>query len=88
MTTPVQQKVRNKKRTPQQILDLVRSGDWIQPGYWPRNSPWRCAPPKVRPGGIPAMKTGGSTRPPFTAIFGGLTGIRSSRGSSEAGGLQ
>lgn len=32
MTTPVQQKIRNKKRTPPQILDLVRSGDWIQPG--------------------------------------------------------
>jgi acyl-CoA hydrolase len=32
MTTPVQQKLRDKKRTPQQILDMVKSGDWIQPG--------------------------------------------------------
>jgi hypothetical protein len=32
MTTPIQQKIRDKKRTPQQILDLVKSGDWIQPG--------------------------------------------------------
>ena len=32
MTTPVQQKIRDKKRTPQQILDMVKSGDWIVPG--------------------------------------------------------
>lgn len=32
MTTPVQQKIRDKKRTPQQILDMVKSGDWINPG--------------------------------------------------------
>ena len=32
MTTPLQQKIRDKKRTPQQILDMVKSGDWIQPG--------------------------------------------------------
>ena len=32
MTTPVQQKLRDKKRTPQQILDMVKSGNWIQPG--------------------------------------------------------
>jgi len=32
MTTPVQQKIRDKKRSPQQILDMVKSGDWIQPG--------------------------------------------------------
>jgi acyl-CoA hydrolase len=32
MTTPIQQKIRDKKRTPQQILDMVKSGDWIQPG--------------------------------------------------------
>ncbi|MBK7551933.1 MAG: hypothetical protein IPI61_09840 [Syntrophaceae bacterium] len=32
MTTPVQQKIRDKKRTPQQIVDMVKSGDWIQPG--------------------------------------------------------
>ena len=32
MTTPVQQKIRDKKRTPQQILDMVKSGEWIQPG--------------------------------------------------------
>ncbi len=32
MATPIQQKIRNKKRTPQQILDMVRPGDWIQPG--------------------------------------------------------
>jgi len=30
--TPIQQKLRDKKRTPQQILDMVKSGDWIQPG--------------------------------------------------------
>lgn len=30
--TAIQQKIRNKKRTPQQILDMVKSGDWIQPG--------------------------------------------------------
>jgi|GEM_PF-6718044 hypothetical protein len=29
MTTPVQQKIRDKKRTPQQILDMVKSGDRI-----------------------------------------------------------
>jgi len=32
MTTPIQQKIRDKKRTPGQILDMVKSGDWIQPG--------------------------------------------------------
>lgn len=32
MTTPIQQKIRDKKRTPEQILDMVKSGDWIQPG--------------------------------------------------------
>ena len=32
MTTPIQQKIRDKKRTPSQILDMVKSGDWIQPG--------------------------------------------------------
>ncbi len=32
MTTPVQQKIRDKKRTPRQIIDMVKSGDWIQPG--------------------------------------------------------
>lgn len=32
MTTPIQQKIRDKKRTAGQILDMVKSGDWIQPG--------------------------------------------------------
>ncbi len=32
MTTPIQQKIRDKKRTPGQVLDMVKSGDWIQPG--------------------------------------------------------
>ena len=32
MTTPVQQKIRDKKKTPQQIADMVRSGDWINHG--------------------------------------------------------
>jgi acyl-CoA hydrolase len=32
MTTPIQQKIRDKKRTPAQILDMVKSGDWIQTG--------------------------------------------------------
>ena len=32
MTTPIQQKIRDKKRTAAQILDMVKSGDWIQPG--------------------------------------------------------
>ncbi|MBN2297962.1 MAG: hypothetical protein JXM72_05185 [Deltaproteobacteria bacterium] len=32
MTTPIQQKIRNKKRTPQQIADMVKSGDWINSG--------------------------------------------------------
>ena len=32
MATPVQLKIRNKKRTARQILDMVKSGDWIQPG--------------------------------------------------------
>lgn len=32
MTTPVQQKIRDKKRTAKQILDMVKSGEWIQPG--------------------------------------------------------
>jgi hypothetical protein len=32
MTTPMQQKIRDKKKTPGQILDMVKSGDWIQPG--------------------------------------------------------
>ncbi|MFA6008300.1 MAG: acetyl-CoA hydrolase/transferase C-terminal domain-containing protein [Syntrophales bacterium] len=29
MTTPVQQKIRDKRRTPEQIADMVKSGDWI-----------------------------------------------------------
>jgi acyl-CoA hydrolase len=32
MTTPVQQKIRDKKRTPEQIADMVQSGDWINHG--------------------------------------------------------
>jgi hypothetical protein len=32
MATPVQQKFRDKKRTPQQIPDIVKTGQWIQPG--------------------------------------------------------
>jgi acyl-CoA hydrolase len=32
MTTPIQQKIRDKKKTAKQILDMVKSGDWIQPG--------------------------------------------------------
>ena len=32
MTTPVQQKIRDKKRTPEQIADMVKSGDWINHG--------------------------------------------------------
>ena len=32
MTTPVQQKIRDKKRTPEQIADMVKSGDWINNG--------------------------------------------------------
>ncbi|HPC04978.1 MAG TPA: acetyl-CoA hydrolase/transferase C-terminal domain-containing protein [Syntrophales bacterium] len=32
MTTPIQQKIRDKKRTAQQILDMVKPGEWIQPG--------------------------------------------------------
>ncbi|MGV8079994.1 MAG: acetyl-CoA hydrolase/transferase family protein [Syntrophales bacterium] len=32
MTTPVQQKIRDKKRTAEQIADLVKSGDWINHG--------------------------------------------------------
>ena len=32
MTTPVQQKIRDKKKTPKQILDMVKSGDWVNPG--------------------------------------------------------
>jgi len=32
MTTPVQQKIRDKKRTPEQIAEMVKSGDWINHG--------------------------------------------------------
>ncbi|MFZ4437361.1 MAG: acetyl-CoA hydrolase/transferase family protein [Syntrophales bacterium] len=32
MTTPIQQKIRDKKRTPEQIADMVKSGDWINHG--------------------------------------------------------
>jgi predicted methyltransferase len=32
MTTPVQQKIRDKKRTPQQIIDMIKPGDWINEG--------------------------------------------------------
>ena len=32
MTTPIQQKIRDKKRTAKQILDMVQSGDWINSG--------------------------------------------------------
>ena len=32
MTTPIEQKIRNKKRTPEQIADMVQSGDWINHG--------------------------------------------------------
>jgi len=32
MTTPLQQKIRDKKRTPDQIADMVKSGDWINHG--------------------------------------------------------
>ena len=29
MTTPIQQNHRSKKRTPGQIADMMKSGDWI-----------------------------------------------------------
>ncbi|MDD5101170.1 MAG: acetyl-CoA hydrolase/transferase C-terminal domain-containing protein [Syntrophales bacterium] len=32
MTTPIQQKIRDKKRTPEQIAGMVKSGDWINHG--------------------------------------------------------
>ena len=32
MTTPIQQKIRDKKRTAEQIADMVKSGDWINHG--------------------------------------------------------
>ena len=32
MTTPIQQKIRDKKRTSKQIADMVKSGDWINLG--------------------------------------------------------
>jgi len=32
MTTPIQQKIRDKKRTAKQIIDMVKNGDWINPG--------------------------------------------------------
>ena len=32
MTTPIQQKIRDKKRTPEQIAEMVKSGDWINNG--------------------------------------------------------
>ena len=32
MTTPIQQKIRDKKRTAAQIADMVKSGDWINNG--------------------------------------------------------
>ncbi len=32
MTTPIQQKIRDKKRTPEQIAGMVKSGDWINQG--------------------------------------------------------
>ena len=32
MTTPIQQKIRDKKRTPAQIAAMVKSGDWINNG--------------------------------------------------------
>lgn len=32
MTTPVQQKLRDKKRTPAQVIDMVKPGSWINPG--------------------------------------------------------
>ncbi len=32
MTTPIQQKIRNKKRTAKQIAEMVKSGDWINHG--------------------------------------------------------
>jgi len=32
MTTPIQQKIRDKKRTPQQIVDMIKPGDWLNMG--------------------------------------------------------
>ena len=32
MTTPIQQKIRDKKRTAKQIAEMVKSGDWINHG--------------------------------------------------------
>ncbi|HEU17757.1 MAG TPA: hypothetical protein ENO00_00005, partial [Deltaproteobacteria bacterium] len=32
MTTPIQQKIRDKKRTPQQIIDMIKPADWINIG--------------------------------------------------------
>jgi len=38
MTTPIQQKIRDKKRTAAQIADMVKSGDWINHGTVGGNS--------------------------------------------------
>jgi hypothetical protein len=32
MTTPIQQKIRDKKRTARHIADMVKSGDWVNRG--------------------------------------------------------
>jgi hypothetical protein len=32
MTTPIQQKIRDKKRTPRQIIDMIKPSDWINIG--------------------------------------------------------
>ncbi|MBN2569329.1 MAG: hypothetical protein JXB42_07860 [Deltaproteobacteria bacterium] len=32
MTTPIQQKIRDKKRTPKQIADMIKPGDWLNLG--------------------------------------------------------
>lgn len=32
MTTPIQQKIRDKKKTPQQIIDMIKPGDWVNMG--------------------------------------------------------
>ena len=32
MTTPIEQKIRNKKKTSQQIIDMIKPGDWINMG--------------------------------------------------------
>ncbi|HQQ26480.1 MAG TPA: hypothetical protein PKY58_03060, partial [Syntrophales bacterium] len=66
MTTPVQQKIRDQKRTPEQIAQRVQSGDRVNHGSTGGDSTICTAVGAV----IPPARSAGISRSPWEAPYG------------------